>query len=163
MHRLSFIALVLLVACTTPEPVAPVTFRAPGAPIYSSAVLEGARLDGHWVQVATFAPGGQAACAPGAVDITAGLVRWDLCLANGRRQGSGPMTPGKAGRFSVGGLGEWWVLWVDGDYRTMVVGSPSGEFGFVLDRGDALPADRLVAVRDILRFNGYGLESMVVF
>ena len=79
------------------------------------------------------------------------------------RSGAGPMVAGKPGRFAVDGMANWWVLWVDGDYRTMVIGTPDGSFGFVLNREASLPADRLQAVRDIARFNGYNPDEMVVF
>lgn len=162
MHRLIGLALVLA-ACTRPEQPVATAFRQPGAPIYSSAVLEGDRLSGPWRQVATFAPDGQPVCQPGAVDIVAGMVRWELCLADGRHSGAGPLHPGKPGRFTVDGMADWWVLWADGDYRTLVIGTPSGGFGFVLNRDASLPPDRLKAVRDILRFNGYRIEELVVY
>jgi apolipoprotein D and lipocalin family protein len=73
------------------------------------------------------------------------------------------MLSGKPGRFAVDGMDDWWVLWADGDYRTLVIGTPSGRFGFVLNRESLLPADRLRAVRDIVRFNGYRSEDMAVF
>jgi apolipoprotein D and lipocalin family protein len=153
----------MLAACSAPRPAVAPTFRTAGAPIYSSAVMESERLDGTWVQVATFAPGGQAACRPGTADFTAGQLRWDLCLSDGQHHGAGPMIPGKPGRFSVEGMEDWWVLWVDADYRTLVIGTPSGGHGFVLNRDAVLPGDRLVAVRDILKFNGYHIENFVVF
>ena len=96
-------------------------------------------------------------------DFTADAMRWDLCLSDGRHSGAAPLVPGKPGRFAVKGLGDVWVLWADGDYRTLVIGTPSGQFGFVLNRDAVLPADRLNAVRDILRFNGYRIEDLVVF
>jgi len=153
-----------LVACTPriPDPVAS-AFRDPGAPIYSSAVVEVSRLSGDWVQVATFAPGAVARCAPGSVTFDGDEIRWDLCLAQGGQGGAGPVLPGKPGRFGVEDMADWWVLWVDGDYRTLVIGTPSGEFGFVLNRAAEMPADRMKAVRDILRFNGYDIENMSIF
>ena len=126
-------------------------------------MLEVSRLSGHWVQVATFAPGGQAVCGPGAVEITENAARWDLCLADGRHRGTGALMPGKPGRFAVDGMADWWVLWADGDYRTLVIGTPSGAFGFVLNRDTALPPDRKQAVGDIAGFNGYHVEELVVF
>lgn len=162
MHRLT-LTFLLLAACAPPDLPVTAQFRAPDAPIYSSAVLEGARLSGHWVQVAGFAPGGQAACGPGIVDIAAGRLAWDLCLGDGRHAGAGPLRPGKPGRFGVQGMEDWWVLWADGDYRTLVIGTPSGQFGFVLNRDSTVPADRMDAVRDILTFNGYRVAEMVVF
>ena len=139
-------------------------FRAPDAPIYSSAVLETARLSGHWVQVATFAEG-DAPCAGGSADLSAGdaEMSWDLCLGDGQTAGSGPMQMPKPGRFAVPGMADWWVLWADADYRTMVIGTPGGQFGFVLNRTDNLPSDRLKAVRDIFQFNGYNTEKLVFF
>ena len=156
------ICLIVLASCNQKPAEAP-AFRDPAAPIYSSAVLENARLSGHWVQVATFAPGGQANCTPGVVDIAAGQASWDLCLASGQVRGAGPMIAGKPGRFDLAGMPVWWVLWADADYRTLVIGTPSGGMGFVLNRDAAMPADRVKAVRDILRFDGYHLDRLVEF
>lgn len=148
--------LVLLGCGHRPEP-APPALRNPDAPIYSSAVLEPARMQGHWVQVAGFAD-----CGPGSVDIAEGMVRWSLCLDH-LQSGAGPLVPGKPGRFAVTGMQDWWVLWVDGDYRTLVIGTPSGRFGFVLNRAPTLPGDRVRAVRDIFRFNGYNPDMLRFF
>lgn len=161
MYRLILPLLALAACAPRPEPVA--AFRTADAPIYSSTVVDTARLAGRWMQVATFAPGGAAPCPPGQVDFAAGQLRWDLCLAQGRQSGQGPLVPGKPGRFGVAGMTDWWVLWVDADYRTLVVGTPSGEFGFVLNRQAQVPPDRVTAMRDILRFNGYATENMVEF
>jgi apolipoprotein D and lipocalin family protein len=158
MYRLSALLLVVLMACgPRPEPVQP-SFRDSAAQIYSSAVLQTDRLEGHWVQVAGFA-GAAMPCGPGAVDIAGGQVHWSLCL-DSMRSGEGAMVPGKAGRFAVAGMEDWWLLWVDGDYRTMVVGTPTGHFGFVLNRDGGLPGDRATAVRDILQFNGYDIGRL---
>lgn len=151
----------LLVACGRPEPE--VTLRAAGAPIYSSAVVDLGRLEGDWQQVATFAPGGRADCAPGAVRIQGGAAEWRLCLAGGVAQGAGMLEPGLPGRFGVAGMDEWWVLWIDADDRTALVGTPGGGFAFVLNRGGALPPDRLQAVRDIAVFNGYRAGDLALF
>jgi apolipoprotein D and lipocalin family protein len=151
-----------LAACTA-QPVETASFRDTAAPIYSSAVLEPSRLAGHWLQVATFAPGGRAECAPGSLDISGTRAVWDLCLPGGAVRGTGAMAAGKPGRFDLAGMPVWWVLWADADYRTLVVGTPSGEIGFVLNRDANLPGDRLKAVRDILDFNGYDTGQLAVF
>ncbi len=132
--------------------------------MYSSAVLETGRLNGHWVQVAAYSQNG-ANCAPGAVDFSdkARQVDWTLCLSGRETRGKSAFVPGKSGRYSVDGMADWWVLWADADYRTMVIGTPSGKFGFVLNREGALPSDRLKAVRDILKFNSYDPAALVVF
>ena len=118
-------------------------------------------MAGHWVQVAGFGAA-PLTCGPGEVDIAGGDIRWSLCL-NRPQSGAGALIPGKAGRFAVAGMQDWWVLWVDGDYRTMVVGTPSGQFGFVLNREVAVPADRARAVRDIFEFNGYETDTLQFF
>ena len=158
MHKLTPICLLLLACGHKPAPVLP-AFRDPTAPIYSSAVLDPVRIQGHWVQVAGFAAPD---CGPGAVDIGATDIRWALCL-DALRSGAGPFVPGKPGRFAAPGMQDWWVLWADGDDRTLVIGTPSGRFGFVLNRDASLPADRAKAVKDILRFNGYDLDNLRFF
>ena len=55
---------------------------------------------------------------------------------------------------------DYWVLWVDDDYRTAVVGVPSGRAGWILSRTPDLPEDRLEAARDVLAFNGYSLDDL---
>ncbi|MEH6775767.1 MAG: lipocalin family protein, partial [Cereibacter changlensis] len=57
----------------------------------------------------------------------------------------------------------WWVIWVDTDYRTLAIGTPDGSFGFLLNRGGPLPADRLTAVREIFEWNGYDLSRLTVY
>jgi len=162
VHRLILPLLALAACAPRPAPVSP-GFRAADAPIYSSTIVEPAQLAGSWVQVATFASGGTAPCPPGQVDFAEGQVRWALCLADGMQSGQGPFVPGKPGRFAVAGMQDWWVLWVDADYRTLIIGTPSGDFGFVLNRQAQVPDDRVKAVRDILQFNGYSTNQLAAF
>ncbi len=54
------------------------------------------------------------------------------------------------------------MLWVDEGYRTAVIGTPDGSFGFVLNRDAAIPADRMEAARRVLDFNGYDLAQLQV-
>lgn len=126
-------------------------------PIYSTALLNLARLDGRWDQVAVL---GAVTCAPGAVTFSAGATRVDSNLCGAPRY-SGAISPAGPGRLAVGGAA-WWVLWVDTDYRTMVVGTPSGSFGFILNRGGVVPPDRLAAARQVLQFNGYDLTRLTL-
>ncbi|MFN3723800.1 MAG: lipocalin family protein [Paracoccaceae bacterium] len=155
-----------LAACApkSPPPVA-MTYRAAGAPIWSNAQFDAGRLVGNWRQTAAFAaaPGG---CAPGGAEIggRAGALTLTarLCLSGQDVRLTGPMQAIGPGRFRAGGQ-EWWVIWVDTDYRTLAVGTPSGDFGFILNRGSALPPDRLTAAREIFDFNGYDTRLLQVF
>ncbi len=69
------------------------------------------------------------------------------------------MLPAGPGRFVIGDQ-LWWVLWADADYRTLAIGTPSGQFGLILNRDGALPPDRLRAAREIFDFNGYDIARL---
>ncbi len=136
----------------------------------SMATLEPARLAGDWEEVAGYF-GPAEGCALG--DLRLSLRAdggFDALLAGcgGGWPSTGITGPRRAervapGRISVAGLADpLWLLWVDGDYRTMVVGTPSGRIGAVLNRPGGIGADRLVAARDILDWNGYDLSRLRV-
>jgi apolipoprotein D and lipocalin family protein len=167
LHRLtSALALLLaLIGCAEKPVVLSEVYRAPSAPIYSNATLDTARLIGDWQQVAAF----------GALDCPAGAARFDgapgalsiayqLCLSGQILQGEGALTPVGPGRFAAPGLpGDLWLLWVDTDVRTLVFGTPSGAYGFVLNRGGDLPGDRARALREILDWNSYDLTALNLY
>jgi apolipoprotein D and lipocalin family protein len=157
MYRL--IALAFLAGCVaTPTPTG---FRQPETQIYSNAVLENNRLIGDWVQVAEFAGPAVAPCAKGGARIGPGLViEADLCLNGARTRFSGPLVAAGPGRFTPPQGEAWWVLWADVGYRTLAIGTPSGRFGFILNRGGDLPADRLRAAREVLEWNGYAVSRL---
>ena len=161
MHRL--IAFALLAACAD-MPASVVGFRNPSKQIYSNAVLENDKLVGRWVQVAEFAPQDAPACTPGGAEIVRGaggltLVA-NLCLGGQKVGFSGPLAVAGPGRFAPPKGEVWWVLWADVGYRTLVIGTPSGRFGFILNKGADLPADRLRAAREVLQWNGYDLARL---
>ena len=170
MYRLIrfFLLIGLLVACVpAADPVAVGRFRDTAKPMYSNAQLDGRRLVGSWVQVAGFGPQ-KAVCKPGGVvisDTSAGLkVAYRLCQSGVDMRGAGLMPLAGPGRFAVANQpGPWWVLWVDVDYRTLVIGTPSGQLGFILNRDGALPGDRLAAAREILEWNGYDLTRLQIY
>ena len=170
MPRLTAALLFLLAACA-PATVQRDGFRRDG-PIYSNAVLDLSTLNGTWPQTATFAAAGRPACAPGAAQITPGpdglTLSARLCV-NGqdlslrtplRITGPGRLTPVKAPAPLDR---EWWLLWADADLRTLVIGTPDGSFGLVLNRGGPIPWDRLEGARDVLAWNGYDLNRFVQF
>ncbi len=159
MHKLTLaVAAFALAGCVgVGQPRVVATLRSPQAPIYSIAQIDPTRLDGRWAQAAgmeTQSP----SCKPGGAEITrqgAALhlaARW--CDAAGQRRLSGAMISTGPGRFQIGQT-ELWVLWVDTDYRTLVLGDPAGTTLMVLNRNGRMPADRMTAVREILDFNGY--------
>lgn len=169
MPRLIALALLILAACA-PTPARLDGFRKQG-PIYSNAVLDLSTLAGRWQQVAAFSaartgcrPGGaEFGRSPGGLTVTA-----RLCL-NGRDVAlSGPLAITGPGRLTPAKAPpplnrEWWVLWADVDLRTLVIGTPDGSFGFILNRGGPLPPDRLTAAREILDWNGYDTARLALF
>jgi len=152
------LALVVLVAACAPPDSPQAAFRAASAPIWSAAAFQPDQIAGRWQQVAAYQAAARGSCRAGGLEFrpaSAGLtVEGVLCLNGVERQVSGLAKPVGPGRLAIEGQPDWWVLWVDSGYRTLAVGTPSGAFGFVLDRGAAAP-DRLDAAREVFDFNGY--------
>jgi apolipoprotein D and lipocalin family protein len=167
MRQLSLaplLALVLALAACNPQPDEVLrSFRNADVQIASQAALDPARLAGRWHEVAGFYDPAASGCALGLAKLTP-LKSGRLRVTLSECAGLGPRTviarPGRhPGRYRVslpGRLGDpWWILWVDQDYRAMVVGTPSGSFGAILGRSPHLRRDLYVAARRILDFNGY--------
>ncbi len=159
MHQLTkALALLVLAACTSSPPVTVQAFRQPAAPIYSAVSLDPGALSGRWTEVAAFQPDGGTCRKGGGMNIARASVDYRLCIGGRMVKGKGPLRQIGPGRFALPGLTQpVWVLWVDGDHRTLVLGTPQGNFGLVLDRGSLTP-DRENAAREILDWNGYNLE-----
>ena len=164
MPRLTALLALALAACVA-QPTQVASFRRPAAPIYSAAAFDPSRLAGDWRQVAAFAGSGTG-CAAGAVSFkpqgTQLAIAGTLCLNGQTVRLSGPVRLAGPGRLAVGGMQDWWVLWVDSGYRTLAIGTPDGRFGFVLDRG-RISADRLTAAAEIFEFNGYPKSRLQSF
>ena len=171
MRRLMVVMCLLAAGCSTKPTTIGGGFRPAAAPIYSNAAFDAGRLAGRWDQVAAFSGGGDAGCGAGeAVFVPKdGSLQIDyrLCLAGQTVAGKGDLVTAGPGRFSVKDTDEigqdWWVLWVDEGYRTLAIGTPSGAFGFILNKGEALPSDRLGAAREVYDFNGYDVTKLSVF
>jgi apolipoprotein D and lipocalin family protein len=150
----------LLLAACVGKPVAEGGFRAADAPIWSAAAFQPAQVAGTWAQVADFRDSGS--CTAGAVEIlpeASGLrLAGTLCLAGQPEKISALAPVVGPGRLRVKGE-DWWVIWVDVGYRTLAIGTPSGRFGIILDRGQ-IPGDRLTAAQEIFDFNGYRTEAL---
>lgn len=164
MHRIALLALIVLAACAA-KPTGPAGFRAVEAPIWSAAAFAPSQVAGQWQQVAAFAADGTQ-CPAGAIafqPVAEGLrLSGQLCLDGKVTPVTGLARPVGPGRLRVEGQEDWWVLWVDSGYRTLAIGTPSGRFGFVLDRGP-IPADRLTAAREVFDFNGYATGALTAF
>jgi apolipoprotein D and lipocalin family protein len=147
-----------LAACArapAPPPAAAPSFRDASAPIGSTTRGTASDLAGDWVVAAAYpgplpvAPGTRVAVAPGA----GGSVLWRLGGTELPTAATGP------GRYRGAGA-DLWVLWVDDGFRTAVVGTPDGRFGWIMDRPGQAAPDRTLAAREMLDFNGYDLARL---
>ena len=152
-----------LAACGT-------AYRDRDVAITSMAVFEPDRYAGLWYEVARFPVPFQTGCVnvqadyavtgPGSLSVRNSCFRdGALSVIDGSASIVGP------GRLKVRLSGvpfpaDYWVLWVDQDYTTAVVGTPSGRAGWILNRTPDIRADRLKAARDVLRFNGYDVDQL---
>lgn len=136
----------------------------------SMAVFDPERYAGLWYEVASFPTPFQRGCtntqADYALEDDGTIGVRNACFKNGALSViEGSATVAGPGRLKVRLDGvpfaaDYWVLWVDEGYRTAVVGTPSGRAGWVLNREPSIPADRLAAAEEVLRFNGYDVSEL---
>ena len=158
--------LLLLAACGGPG------YRDMTVPMTSMALFDPARYVGLWYEVARYPVWYQEGCADSrAIYAQTGpdtLSVRNICDRGGTVDEIGGTAkivgPGRL-RLRLDGVpvaADYWVLWVDQDYRTAVVGTPSGRAAWILNRAPDISPDRLNAARDVLRFNGYDLSRLNV-
>ncbi len=148
MRRL--ILCLLLAACAPGE-------RDTAARMTSIVSFDPAQFAGRWY-VVEGVPGTD--CA--AYDYAGGgpLAVTGYC-SGGERTGEARLTgPGRLTQTLGGRSEELWVLWVDADYRTAVIGTPTGKVGMILNRVPEMPADRLRAAREVMDWNGYDVAAL---
>lgn len=144
--------------------------RDTSVPMTSMAVFDPARYTGLWYEVASFEAPFQEGCEYTRARYTArpdgALDVLNQCEKDGKitriRGDAEIVGPGRL-EVSLDGVpfaADYWVLWVDDEYQTAVVGVPSGRAGWILSRSPTLPEDRLNAAREVLAFNGYSLDEL---
>ncbi len=165
MRKIVLAALLALAACGRAAPTPPAeapSFRDRAQPIASTTRGTPQDLAGEWVISQAYpglpfaTPGTQVALA---LDGNGAAV-WRFAAPGGTRDLV--TATGLPGRFVPQGEGapELWVLWVDDDFRTAVIGTPDGRAGWIMDRpGEASP-DRTRAAREMLDFNGYDVTRL---
>ena len=179
MKRLVLGALLALAACGREVAEAPpgeaVSFRDRTVPIGSTTRGSPTDLNGDWVVSASFGEGPVRGADVGdRVQVAlepSGRGQWTFTDRAGAWVRV-PVAPVRAGRYEVEtpqpaaavlfgtATPKFLVLWVDDDFRTAVVGTPDGSFGWVMDRPGQGSADRLTAAREVLDFNGYDLGRL---
>ncbi|MFM2390981.1 MAG: hypothetical protein RLZZ437_2536 [Pseudomonadota bacterium] len=159
---LKLIPLLALAACATAAPQI-AGYRDSAKPIYSNAVLQLSDYAGEWQQAGEFS---SAPCTPGRIAMspsaTGMQITGQLCLGGVPTDVSGPYAATGPGRLQRGMDAPWWIIWADTNLRTLAIGTPDGRFGFILNKGPDLPADRMNAAREIFDFNGYNLSRLQI-
>lgn len=169
------LSLAVLVACTQ-EPSAPSApaevFRDTTAQIASQTDVTAARMAGDWAIRQRFAaprtPISQLSLEtlPNEalqMSVLTGDCIEDLCFEEetlilldktgpGRWTARGPQTHLPDG--------EIWVMWMEFDSRTAAIGTPSGEFGWIMDKNMRGGGDRITAARDIMDWFGYNVGRL---
>jgi apolipoprotein D and lipocalin family protein len=142
----------VLAACAkpVPPPIPTNSFRDVTLPIGSTTRGGPYDMAGNW-RVAAAYPGG--IFGPGD-----GVVLDFAADGTGVLNGL-PLQVTMPNRWIAGGV-EYWVLWVDDDFRTAVIGTPTGAFGWIMDRPGAASVDRTRAAREVLDFSGYDLGQL---
>lgn len=146
-------------------------YRDASVTIASAAAFDPVRYAGRWHEIARFPVPFQTGCTDTVAEYTladdGALDVVNSCLVDGaprRIEGSARIVgPGRlAVQFDTVPFlsAPYWVLWVSEDYRSAVVGVPSGRAGWILHRGPVMPADRLKVAREVLDFNGYDVERL---
>lgn len=132
-------AVFLSLAACAPQPPQPSNMS-------SIAAFDPARFVGEWRDIETGAPWT--------------VARSGASLTIHHPSGAGPAKVIGPGRLEVAGIEvPIWVLWVDADYRTIVLGTPDRSFAYVLNRGGTITPDRRKAAGDILAWNGYSVTA----
>lgn len=177
MRRLALLLTLLVAAfaaaCSPGQEEIFPTYRDPTAPIASKALFEPDRYLGTWYEIARYPVFFEAGC----VGVTAEYgAREDglISVRNTCRNPDGSIRSTIEGTAEIVGpgrlkvrfasvpfvAGDYWVLWVDDDYRTAVVGTPNGRAGWILNRDPTIPQDRLNAALEMLDFNGYDTSRL---
>lgn len=171
---------VVLAGCADPLPDEEVgglfeVYRDTTVPIASKALFEPEKYLGTWYEIARFPVPFEAGCAGVTAEYGA-LPDGAISVLNTCRTLDGAVRSTIAGSAEVVGPGrlavsfpsvpfgaaDYWVLWTDDAYRTAVVGAPNGRSGWILNRTPDISQDRLTAAREVLDFNGYDLERLVM-
>ncbi len=165
---LAFLALALMTACGT-------VYRDTATPIAAQADFDPTRYLGTWYEIARYPVRFQEGCT--ATTATYGLIDDDTVSVLNRCRDGSPQGHERqiSGRAAIEGPGQlrvsfssvpfvrapYWVLWVDTDYQTAVVGVPSGKAGWILARTPQISDATRTEAEAILTANGYDPAALI--
>ncbi len=172
--------LTLLAACSAASVSVPVipSLRDATAPIGSQTGVASRDIAGTWairriLPQNAFRPGDAftLAARDGGLALTWAAVACsdtvNLCGSFNATVAYAADGPGRWRRMSTvnveGTPARFWVFWIDGDRRTMAIGSPDGDFAMIVDRRTRGGADRIVAATQILDWYGFDVSTLIDF
>jgi apolipoprotein D and lipocalin family protein len=171
---LTGLVLVILAACTAEQSVLTqgAVLRDPSAQIASQTNVTADRMAGSWVirqrfasqsgplDVVTFStlPNGALQMAQTRQTCDVDPCGNDQILVLIEPTGPGRWSPVDVPVFFP--REELWVMWMDFDSRTAAIGTPSGEFGWIMDKNSTGGGDRIAAARDIMDWFGYDVSQL---
>jgi apolipoprotein D and lipocalin family protein len=149
------------------------SFRDPDVAMAAVERVDLERYAGRWYEIARYPVWFQRGCT----EVTAEYALRDdgrvdvlnTCLRDGERDAATAIARSVDAsnaklkvRFSrfVPIEGDYWVIHLDEDYTTAVVGVPSGGAGWILSRTPQIAPERLEAARAALEANGYDLDRL---
>jgi apolipoprotein D and lipocalin family protein len=171
MRLLSVLAVTLLglSACTTFTPSARQLFQ-PQAVV---AALDVSRMEGKWYEIASFPAGFQRDCLAATAEYRL-QPDGSLSVVNRCRDradpsrlreitGSARQVEGGRLRVDLDGVpfgGQFWVLAISPDGKTLVVGTPKRTAGWVLSRENRADPRRLDWAASVFERNGYDVAAL---
>jgi apolipoprotein D and lipocalin family protein len=171
MVRLVLIACLALAGCGE-------SYRDETAAMVPVAEVDLDRYAGRWYEIARFPVWFQRGCTGVTADYE-GLPDGLIGVVNTCREDGldGPVKEARGTARSVDPTnsrlkvkfsdwlpfeGDYWVIYLDPDYQTAVVGVPSGSAGWILSRTPQIAPERLEEARDALAANGYDLARLTM-
>jgi len=162
MRSLSLLLICALAACSA-------TYRDPDVAIAAQRDFQPDRYLGRWYEIARFPVRFEEGCTATVAAYVA-IDAETVSVLNSCRKGApdGPeesiagtatlVAPGKL-KVRFAGVpfvaADYWVLWVDENYQTAVVGVPSGRAGWILARTPKIDPARRAKAEAVLVRNGY--------
>ena len=159
----------LLAACIALSACVGGSYRDAAVPITAQRDFQPERYLGRWHEIARYPVFFEQGCTATIAEygpIDADTVSVLNTCREGAPDGPAKQIAGTATLVAPGELkvkfssvpfvaADYWVLWVDADYQTAVVGVPSGRAGWILARTPTIDPARRAEAEAVLARNGY--------
>ena len=149
-------------------------YRDTSVKMESVSRLDAGRYAGLWYEIARFPNGFERDCTAVTAEYTLredGRIGVKNSCRKNSPDGALKVADGVARVAAPGQLkvkfvqwlpfeGDYWVIGLDEDYQWSVVGTPSGDFGWILARSPQMSEEDLAAAKAVLEADGYDLSQL---